>query len=182
MLEGQVCGILVSRAGESCQQENSAVVFVVSCSVENLCSTIEKNCSCDEQLRNVITVTLLLLPWFPAPPQGPGSRDTGQGGSASGKFGSPGCVCAGVRQCVQAELVRVIRHHVDHGEAYGAVRAEKGKKGCKKRCFYFHLGLLCISMGPGVWFVLSNAHRFKHLYSQRNKKIRHDCCVLQITG
>lgn len=36
MLEGEVFGILVSRTGERCQQDNSAVVFVVLCSVEKL--------------------------------------------------------------------------------------------------------------------------------------------------
>lgn len=40
MFEGEGFGVLASRTGERGQQDNSALVFVVSRSVEKLCSTI----------------------------------------------------------------------------------------------------------------------------------------------
>lgn len=46
---------------------------------------------------------------------------------------------AGVKQQVKVEFVTVTRHCVDPGEVCSGVRVEKGRKGWKKRCFYFHL-------------------------------------------
>lgn len=73
----------------------------------------------------------------------------------------------GVRHCVKVEFIRVMRHHVDPGEAYSSIREGR----MQKEMHLFHLRLLCISMGPHVWFVLNklSVHHFKNLYSHRIK-------------
>ena len=64
--------------------------------------------------------------------------------SSPGKFGFPCCVYAGVRQCVNVEFIRVIKHHVDPGEASRGVREER----MQKEMLLFSSGIIVYFHGP----------------------------------